>query len=211
MLVEESLWLREKIALLNLNPGDKILNVGSWDSFFREKKQPHIHNNIIKPLIERGVAILNTDCYTSPGIDIIGDLSNKEFIESLKNENYKCVLCSNVLEHLAEPQKFMDILKSLLMESWCFLIITVPANFPYHPDPLDNRFRPWIVDLQRNFPEFRLVFWEIVVSKASIFKRWRRSVVKIITVWSPNWKYHILDFFKNIMNYSACCIILEKK
>lgn len=29
MLVEESLWLREKIELLKLSPGDKILNIGS--------------------------------------------------------------------------------------------------------------------------------------------------------------------------------------
>lgn len=210
MLVEESLWLKEKISLLNLNLGDRILNVGSWDKIFREQKQPHIHTNIITPLLKKGVTILNTDCYSSTWIDIVGDLNDKDFIQRLKGAEYKWILCSNVLEHLLEPKKIMDIL-SWLVQPWCFLIITVPSNFPYHPDPIDNRFRPSIIDLQKNFPEFKLIYWEIVESKVSILKKWRRSIRKILSVWSPNWKYHILDFFKNIKNYSACCIVLQKK
>lgn len=211
MLVEESLWLREKIELLKLSPGDKILNIGSWDKIFREEKQPHIHKNIVMPLLKRGISITNTDCYQSPWIDVVGDLTDKDFIQKLKTEKYKCILCSNVLEHLVDPKKFMNTLQSLLIETWSLLIVTVPSNFPYHPDPIDNRFRPWVIDLQKNFSGFKLIFWEIVESKTSIFKKCRRTIKNIVFIWSPNWKYHMLDFFKNIKNYSACCLVLEKE
>lgn len=43
-----------------------------------------------------------------------------------------------------------------------FLIVSVPRVFPYHPNPIDNGFRPSTGDLKRLFPDFKIIARKIV-------------------------------------------------
>lgn len=136
---------------------------------------------------------------------------DKKFIQILQKKNCNVVLCSNVLEHLKDKNRFIESLKILTTKKGSILIVTVPYNFPYHPDPIDNLFRPDLNMLLGYFSEYKMLFGEIVVSKCNFFKRIRRSLIKVLLFYRVGWPKHIKNFFNNMKNYSACCIVLERE
>jgi len=129
-------WVRE----LRLAPGTVCLNIGSSTKAFREREQPHITDRFIGPLERDGLRFIHCDMKQSDGVDEVGDVFDLEFRERLKRYGANLLVCSNLLEHLNEPQQFANACGELIKPGG-YGLFTVPLSYPYHPDPVDTMLR----------------------------------------------------------------------
>lgn len=155
MRLEESRVIATWLQELPLKSGDVCLNIGSSDQSFGENRA-FIHENVIAPLIRRGVTIVNCDLKARAGVDEVGDIFDEKYRDRLRKYKAKLLICANLLEHLAEPQRFMDACGSLL-DGAGYCMVTVPRSYPYHPDPIDTMLRPSPSDLAAFLPNWKLV------------------------------------------------------
>lgn len=218
MLIEESVWIRDAIAKHFNLENFPILNIGSSTGYFRKVVQPQIHNNIFLPLLREKKEVIHLDMKMDEGVDIIGDLSEKKFRDSLKMKGIKSILCSNLLEHLENPKAICNSILDLL-DVGGLIIVTVPHNYPFHKDPIDTMFRPSVKELHAFFPATEILESEIVASqnsyKEDLIKSKKYLMMMMIRWLLPfykfkEWKYMILDLFKANNKYSATCIVLKK-
>ena len=110
-------------------------------------------------------------CATSistPGIDvdISGDITDPDFRDGLRDIGARSILCSNLLEHVRGPEQVCAALEELLPPGG-LLFISVPHEFPYHPDPIDTMFRPDVEQLLRLFPGSECVRAESIAGGTS--------------------------------------------
>lgn len=140
MFAEESSWIKEVIEKLPISTSMTVGNVGSSSLEFRTKVQPHIHENIIKPLVEKGFRVVNIDIKKEVGVDVIGDITSASFGSEFRNQ-FDMIICTNLLEHVVDIGLVIDNLVKASTEKG-FILITVPYKYKTHLDPIDNGFRP---------------------------------------------------------------------
>lgn len=218
MLVEESIWISNILHKYLSVKNYPLLNIGSSTQSFREKIQPHIHRNVFLPLINKNLKIIHLDMKMDEGVDMIGDLSNVSFRNSIKTRGINSVLCSNLLEHLDDPKSICDSIVDLLNKGG-LIIVTVPFNYPFHEDPIDTMFRPNVNELHKLFDGTKIIESEIVESEDSYLKDLLANkkylgimILRIIfPFYKPSqWTKILNDFVKASKKYSATCIIMEK-
>lgn len=156
MLEVEARWVGEVLNRLGTERLSPMLNLGSATLEFRQQAQPWIDRCIFAPLRDRGVEVHHLDAQTGDGIDLRGDLDDERFLSTLLEHRYRTVLCCNLLEHVTDPRGLCVNIEQLLCDQG-YLIVTVPHQFPYHPDPIDTMFRPSPNDLVELFPNCRLL------------------------------------------------------
>lgn len=218
MLVEEADWIEKAIEQHFKTEDFPILNIGSSTLKFRTEIQPFIDQKIFEPLRGKGIKIFHTDLKKEEGVDIDGDLNNKEFRAQLKSLSIKSILCSNLLEHLEKPQEICDSILDILPSSGK-LIITVPNSFPYHKDPIDTMLRLNIDELHGFFPGTKLLAGEIIESQRSYLDdlmRNKKYFIKMIFRWLmpfykySDWRMMIKDLFNANKKYAVTCLLIEK-
>ena len=160
MLYEESLWFKNTIQK-HAQQGALVLNIGSSTKEFIEITQPYIKANLFDEFAKKNCIVKNIDIKQADGVDFVGDVTDPSFINQLKQQNASFIICSNLLEHLAERTAFCEALVKI-MNSDTKLIISVPYHFPYHEDPIDTMYRPDLNELQLAFPSLKLVEGQIV-------------------------------------------------
>jgi SAM-dependent methyltransferase len=219
MIVEESEWIGKE--LLNLSEENKIhclINIGSSTGHFRNVIQPHINNNIFKPLTERKVKVIHLDLKESEGVDLVGDIMDPEFFNVMKNYPIDCYLCSNTLEHVSDP-KALTVRISEVASKGSYLLITVPYIYPYCNDPMDNLLRPTVEELSAMFPGTKLIKGEIVEGSTNflemIKKNKRLFLITFLRLFMPfyksqSWAFIWKDYFKMKKNISVTCVLLQK-
>ena len=221
MLIEESIWITNSIFKNKLDNISPVLNLGSSSLDFRQRIQPFINENIFMPLNLKGVKVVHTDIQNDVGVDLVGDLSDKAFVDILKQNHFKTVICSNLLEHLIDETRVVickTIDEILMKES--LAIITVPRIYPYHEDPIDTWYRPSVNELMMLFPNFKLIEGSYVKGQDSFFselkKRPLNMFLSIIKLFIPfykfsEWKNDIKYLPKWFRRYEVTCIIIMKK
>lgn len=172
MLIQESYWFKATIEKY-INPGSLVIIIGSSTKTFREKIQPHIYENIYRPLEIKKCKIINVDLKKDEGVDLSGDITDPVFLSQLRNIEADVVICSNLLEHILKRKDFIDSLSALIKENGK-LIVSVPRSYPYHSDPIDTLYRPNIEQLSKEFIDFQLIEGEIVKS-GKIYNTWYGS------------------------------------
>ncbi len=219
MLVEESIWIKNIIKGHFGTNNFPILNIGSSTLNFRKNVQPHIYENIFLPLEEQTMKVIHLDMKMDEGVDIIGDLSDVGFRNSLKSKGIKSVLCSNLLEHLSEPQSICTSILDLL-EKGDLIIVTVPYKFPYHKDPIDTYLRPTPEELHLYFKNTEIIESAIVESNGSYYKdliaNKKYLMIMLCRLIMPfykpqEWGLIVRDFIKAKRKYSATCLLLKKQ
>lgn len=160
MLYEESIWFKNIIQHY-VEENSLVLNIGSSTKEFIEIDQPYIKQNLFDELANKTCDIKNCDIKKAEGVDLVGDVTDTDFIQTLKQLNPSIIICSNLLEHLENRKIFCDALVKI-MNPKTLLIISVPYLFPYHEDPIDTMYRPDIEELQKAFPTLKLVEGKIV-------------------------------------------------
>lgn len=141
MFIEEAHWIRSRLAAASLPPGARVLDLGSSTLRYRTVLQPHITELVHEPLRGRGCRLTCADIKDGDGIDLVIDLSRKDLPDAVFARPYDLVICSNILEHVADRATFMrNVLR--FCASPGLLLCTVPRTFPYHADPIDTMYRP---------------------------------------------------------------------
>lgn len=219
MLYEESVWLANQIRILPEQEISPILNVGSSTLHFRKVIQPHIQKNVIDVLEASGIKIVHSDIEAGEGVDIVGDLTDQEFLKELQSRNYNAVLCCNLLEHVPNRQEIATALLNVVKPNG-YLIVTVPNRFPYHGHPIDTMFRPDIASLHKMFPGTELIAGSLVESSRSQFKDFPKTAryflgmgKRILTPFRDfnQWK-HFMGYIPYWWSpYRVACIVLKKK
>jgi hypothetical protein len=156
MRLEESLKIKHILEIhYKRNKSFKyVINLGSGNIEQLEKAKPWVSKNVFAPLKKTRARILHVDAENFPGVDIVQDLSlpnSLAFLEDLNGS--KLFILASVLEHI--PRKaHREFLKKIYakMSSSDGLIITVPNDYPYHADPIDNMYRPSPDDLKKLLP-----------------------------------------------------------
>ena len=224
MRVSEAKYIRavlEKIEPTRLSP---CFNLGSSTRHFRESLKPHIQEELIAPLEERGIAIIHSDMKVGDGIDVAGDIFKQDTQNSLRSLNIKLLLCCNMMEHVKSPESLADIIDKIMPEG-AFLLVSVPYSYPLHMDPIDTYFRPSPEKIAGIFPNFDLVDSSIVESTTYLQDIWygnsrRKSLVKLLKrlVTAPfpvfgkaEWKRRHHRLFWLFRRYKITCVLLRKR
>lgn len=219
MLYEESLWFKDIIER-HVKPNSLVLNIGSSTKKFIEVDQPYIKQNLFDELAKKYCSVKNIDIKQAEGVDFVGDVTDTNFTDTLKQLNPSLIICSNLLEHLENRKTFCDALIQI-MNKETLLIISVPYSFPYHEDPIDTLYRPDINELQKAFPSLKLVEGEIVdcgfyfalISKgmelSNQFLYFMKTLLRMFFALISFNKKKIENLSWNFKRASATCVVFK--
>lgn len=218
MLIEEAIWIKNQLNNHFDNDDFPLLNLGSSTRKFREEDQSHIFVHIFSPLQKKKLKVIHCDIKQLDGVDIIGNINDKSFRESLKRKNIKSIICSNLLEHVENPILIINSMLDILPANGK-LIVTTPFYFPYHKDPIDTLFRPTIEELELLFVGLQTISSSSLISKKNLFQVLKLNPTyffKMILRWIvpfykfQEWKLYVNDLLKLRKNFSANCIVFKK-
>jgi SAM-dependent methyltransferase len=139
LFAAEAIRIRE--ILLAQGAVSPLLDLGSSTREFRAVAKPHIEGELFGPLEAAGVRIVHSDIKAAAGVDIVGDILDPAVRADLKARGFKSVLCSNLLEHVREPEKVAAACEEIVGPGG-LILASVPSSYPYHADPIDTGFRP---------------------------------------------------------------------
>ncbi len=205
MVIEESLWIKEKLAKLGLNEENTILNIGSGTADYRQRVQPHIEQNVISPLKEKKIGIFHLDQKTGEGVDFVGDIENPGLINKI-NRRFSLVICTNMLEHVSDIQIAIRNIISFVSDQG-YLLITAPLKYPKHKDPIDNLCRFSVNDLKNLIAEnvkFDVISSENLDVRSSIYYFSKSKY--------PFWgyrKFHFWRYFFKPLRWKISCLLVK--
>jgi SAM-dependent methyltransferase len=136
-----------------------LLNLGSSTRAFREVDKPHIHARLFAPLAAAGVAVFHSDVKAGDGVDLSGDILDPAVCAALAARGFRCVLMSNLLEHVRDPAAVIAVCEAIAGPGG-LILATVPSSYPYHADPIDTGYRPSPADLAAAFTRSELLHAE---------------------------------------------------
>lgn len=215
----ESEWLGQRIAAIPDADLFPLLNVGSSTLELRTRQQPHIDANIFAPLRARGGMVYHLDRKPAPGVDLVGDLRDPEFVDRVSRMRVRSILLSNLLEHVADRAQVCDLVLRILPPGG-YLIVSGPKDYPYHADPIDTLFRPTIEELHACFPGTRILDSAIIDS--GNWRQWNaaergrtlgRTLLRLLLPFYRPRQWRELArqapyFFRNITAYA---VVLRKE
>jgi hypothetical protein len=121
------------------------LNLGSGDVEHLLQKKPWIQEHVFARLQSVGCKVIHADLDFMPGVNEAVDLTDVESVSKLATRyvGSKVVLLCNVLEHIPK-EMFEPLIRGVtaLVSHNDYLVVSVPRDYPFHPDPIDTMFRP---------------------------------------------------------------------
>jgi len=217
MLPSEAHWLRDALSAMLVSDLSPLLNLGSSTARFREIEQPYIEAEIFAPLRARGVAVIHCDLKQEPGVDLACDFLAAEMPAQISDISPRAVFCTNMLEHVGSRSAAAQRLAEIV-PSGGLLFLTVPRSFPFHPDPIDNRFRPDVAELAALFPGWFIVKGQVVADEsfAAVIRReprWGlRNLLRSLVPWPRpgSWLSALHRWAWLFMPYTVTCLVLRK-
>ncbi len=205
MIIDESLWIKDKLDQLDLPPGSRIIDIGSSTAEFRQSAQPHIFENVFLPLQKRGFHVLHMDAKSAEGVDIVGNIEDVNIAQKI-GERFDLVICTNLLEHLTDVEKAVESIVHLVSQNG-YLLITAPNKYPKHNDPIDTMYRPSDKELQELFSKHACI---TVISSEIIAIRNRRYY--IYGSRYPFWGYRKFWFWRYYLKafrWKLSCLLIK--
>ena len=159
MFKEEARWLNAAIGGVDISPSTTVLDIGASNLEYRTVIQPHIHEFIHKPILDRGADIKFMDIKNDLGVDIVIDLTLDDLPDHMFSKKFDVIICCNILEHVRKRDVFI---RNLLRFSrpGTLLVVTVPLVFPKHADPIDTMYRPTadqLIDFIRAYTKCKVI------------------------------------------------------
>jgi hypothetical protein len=218
MYIRESEWLGQRLASLPSDDLFPMLDVGSSTESYRTIQQPWIDQNVFAPIRKRGGKVYHLDMKEARGVDIVGDLLDRQFLDRIAQMKVRSVMVSGLFLHVTNRQEVADVLLNIVPPG-AYIIVSGPKSFPYCPDPIDTMFRPTIEEMHKHFPGTEIVDSAIIDS--GNWRQWddrergrslARTVVRLMVPFYRPLKWWELArglpyLFKHI---TAFAIILRK-
>lgn len=220
MLPKEAKWINTVINNNLLGVDGAVINLGSSSLDFMNYNQPYIKDLVLEPLLKR-FQVTNVDIKSDPNVQLVANFLTEAGQTLIRGKCAKVFLVSNLLEHIPNAIEGIEKIKTL-MEPKTYLILTGPRSFPYHPDPIDNMFRPSISEIRGYFEkDFEVVKLDLIrngtVFTSSFFGRSAKKSKAVIdskggllnSALNPNIIYRVL---RNLVYpASAFCLLAIKK
>ena len=213
MFVLEAKWIGRLIKEFK---GAKILNIGSSTSHFRSVQQPWINKYIFDKICELDLKVTHADIKVEQGVDIKINLLDSFDIEKLRY-NFEVVICSNVLEHVVSVEEGSKNLERLCKKG-DYIVVTGPSKYPYHPDPIDNLFRPTKQEILNLFENCELVKFKKIRNSNKFFATTDKGLITKNFVFIASILYDIFvakisisDIkMKYLLRVEAYVVVLKK-
>jgi len=110
-----------------------IVDIGSGSRADREIIQPHIAAAF------NGHYVFWCDAKASPGVQVC-DITNRASVKQLRCECVgEMVTACSLLEHVTDIDA---AIANLVQLTTCWLVVSVPFQYPEHHCPIDNMWRP---------------------------------------------------------------------
>jgi hypothetical protein len=138
--VETARWTREVLRGIELPPGARALDVGSSTLHYRTVEQPHIDQQVMGPLRERGIQITHLDAKQDPGVDVVCDLDRADAGLLSELGEFELVLLAAVLQYVSDPDHVLDLVVRLVAPDG-HLLVHHPETARRTYDPTDNKLR----------------------------------------------------------------------
>jgi len=217
---EEADMLAQWVRDLALPPGTVCLNIGSSTKQFREQEQPHVAERFVRPLEQDGIRFIHCDMKQAEGVDEVGDILDAEFRSRLRRHDAGLLVCSNLLEHLTEPQRFASACGELL-NGGGFGLFSVPLSYPYHPDPIDTMLRLTPGQLAGMLPDWTVVrsgeltagsYWRDLRESGSPWYHLLRHTARVIMpFYRPRqWRTNASRLSWLMRPYKVSLVLLQK-
>jgi len=210
----EAKWFAKQVARLGARRVSPILNIGSSTRDYRATVQPWIEQHLWRPITEQGATVFHMDVKRAPGVDIVGDLGDRGFLEYLSTMRFRCVFCNNLLEHVPNRQEVCDAVR-MIAQDGAHLFVSCPHSYPYHLDPLDTMFRPGIEELAALFAGTEIHQAEIIRQNAHrrpLALAW--TLVRLCmpfyrpTRWAFMVRHNLSYLWKD---FEATCVVLRAR
>jgi SAM-dependent methyltransferase len=209
-------WVRE----LGLKPGSVCLNLGSSTKEFREHGQPHVAGRFIRPLESDGIRFVHCDMKEADGVDEVGDILDPDFRSRLRRYDAALLVCSNLLEHLTEPELFAKACADLVKDGG-YGLFSVPLSYPYHPDPIDTMLRLTPAELAAMMPEWAVVrsaeieagnYWRDLRDSGEGWSRLVRQIGRVaLPFYRPSrWRENASRLSWLMRKYRVSIVLLRK-
>ncbi len=220
MLPKEARWINRVINKKLQGIGGTVINLGSSSEEFISYNQPYIKDLVLDP-IRKQFNLINVDIKSDANVQLVANFLTAAGQSLIKEKQARVFLVSNLLEHIPNAAEGIEKLKTL-MEPGTFLILTGPRTFPYHPDPIDNMFRPSNSELRRLLEtDFEIIELDLVrngtVFTSSFFGRSTKQTRKVASSQGGFLRlflkpYFIYKMFRNLFYpASAFCVLAIKK
>jgi SAM-dependent methyltransferase len=217
---EEADTLRSWVRGLKLERGSVCLNIGSSTRAFREEMQPHVAARFVRPLEGDGIRFVHCDMKEADGVDEVGDILDPDFRTRLRRHDASLLICSNLLEHLTEPQRFANACAELVRDGG-FGLFSVPLSYPYHPDPIDTMLRLTPAELAAMMPGWTTVrseqieagnYWRDLRAGGSGFSRLLRQIGRVaLPFYRPHqWRANASRLSWLLRTYRVSLVLLRK-
>lgn len=218
MLIEEAKWLSDAMSRMEPSRIYPLLNIGSSTGQFRKVTQPWIDRYLFLPAREKGLAVAHSDIKEAEGVDLVGDLTDKTFLQRLMGMEFKSILCANLLEHVTNKEEICAAIENIAGPGG-HIFVTCPYKYPYHPDPIDTEYRPTPEELAQLFPRSKVKHAEILscgtyltrlLDKPSLLAI---TFVRILTpLYKPRmWWRHMCLLGWIFRTFKVSCIVLERQ
>ena len=219
MLRQEAKWFGRSISNIGASKVYPMCNVGSSTKDFRKEEQPWIDEFIFAPARAKGDLVRHLDITDAPGVDIVGDLTDARFLETLSKIEFRSVFCSNLLEHVFNREDICNVLTARIPAGGD-LFVSCPFRFPYHPDPIDTLYRPDVEELASMFPGTRVCAGQVVTCGSYLDYIGYRGLIKrtlrmLVPFYRPKGWLRSLEFIPLIpwlfRRFQATCLVLRKE
>ena len=193
MFLKEAIWVNNILKKIKDIKNKIVFDFGSSTDNYRRTIQPYIEKYIFSYLKNQRTKIIHIDKKKEK--DIFNWDLEKPNIDGLieKIGRADVVLALNLLEHVKKRDLVLDYIRKCTKIGG-IIIITVPYNYIFHPDPIDTLFRPSPFEL------------EMLFSKDSYFKISSRLIedrlAKKVFIPSINKKI--------IFRYKVSCLAVKK-
>jgi hypothetical protein len=220
MLIKEAEWVGAQLSRVPEEDLSPLLNLGSSTEEFGVHQQPHIREHVFEPLSRRGTKVVNVDVKRAAGVDIVGDICDPSVADRVRAAGVRAALVSNLLEHVQDPQAMARAVVDVVPPG-ALIVVTGPRRFPYHPDPIDNRFRPDASEAAELFPGTTVV--ETATIDAGAWREWdpreragrsrtRPIVRSLVPFYRPaNWLDAVRQLPYLVRSAQAFGLVLRKR
>lgn len=222
MLSEESVWISEKIKEILAGKPFPVLNIGSSTLRYRHSVQPFIQKNIFSLFSDEKNQVIHLDMKKDKGIDMVGDLYDEDFRNTIKKLNPKLILCNNLLMYLnAKTRKELSNILYEILDTDGYLIVTNSYVFPPAHDPVESYYRASPEKMYKDiFSSFKKIDASVIETNYNFYtylkSKPKVAIIKILRIFFPfykaeEWWFLLKYYFTSLKkNYSVSCLFMKK-
>jgi len=166
MFHQESQWIIESLAPRTQTIRTAI-DVGAGGDRYANRLQ---NQSVYRFLAQHTIALCTLDNDPKSTCDYHHDIASG-FDLSTVMPSFDLVLCTSVLEHVADIQQAKRNLIRMVKPGR-YLLVTVPNRYPPHQKPIDNGYRPSSDDLESLFPELSVIRSETIEPRRDKWFHW---------------------------------------